>query len=269
MKRLEFTRVCCLQMALLAKAAPSFDPIPAGSAIATCVQVVDLGTQTYQYQGKDITSRKIRVTWELPYQKRTDDKPHLVSNSYTLSLSDKAALRKDLESWLGRALTADEKKDGYDVRQLLGKSCMLGVIHKEKDGKTYSNINAIMPLPVGMDAPTQVTPSLFFSLVSSQQVAAEIGGLPEFVSELIKKSPEYQRLVGGDVDITPEEFDELDNAMAQPTPVPGVPSTEAPGAPTAGRKRARITPPTAKAFTAVTKKLAAPGELDDPAEPEQ
>ena len=64
---------------------------------------------------------------------------------YTLSLSEKANLRRDLENWRGKAFTPEELK-GFDISKLLGKPCQIGVTHDTKDGKTYANISGVMGL---------------------------------------------------------------------------------------------------------------------------
>jgi hypothetical protein len=75
--------------------------------------------------------------------------PRMVSKTYTLSLGERANLRKDLESWRGRIFTPEELK-GFDIQNLIGANCMIQVIHKTKDGKTFANISAILPLYKGM-----------------------------------------------------------------------------------------------------------------------
>jgi hypothetical protein len=76
-----------------------------------------------------------------------------IGAKYTLSLHEKATLRKLLQSWRGKAFTPDELKK-FDVTTVVGKPCLLSVSHAPKDGGgVYANIDTAMRLPPGMPAP--------------------------------------------------------------------------------------------------------------------
>src|SRR5664280_3623167 len=83
--------------------------IPAGTHVARCYGIIDLGRQYSQKFGR--WANKIMVQFELPADLTDDGRPSVISKTYTLSLNDKASLKKDLESWLGRPVTADEERD--------------------------------------------------------------------------------------------------------------------------------------------------------------
>jgi hypothetical protein len=138
-------------MAIMASAGPSFTPAPAGTHAAVCVDVVDLGVVETNWQGKVTRKHKVSIVWQID-EDRDDGKPFAVRKRYTLSLHEKAALRKDLESWRGRAFT-EEELQGFDLENLLRIGCLLNIIHASKDGQTYSNVASIMKLPKGMQAP--------------------------------------------------------------------------------------------------------------------
>ncbi len=140
-------------MAIIAKASGSnFVPAPPGTWAAVCVDVVDLGIIKVSFGGKDKAQHKIRIVWQIS-EVKPDNKPYSVSKRYTLSLHEKASLRKDLESWRGRKFTAQEC-EGFDVENVLSCACMLNIIQEEKDGTNYSNVTAIMPLPKQLPAPS-------------------------------------------------------------------------------------------------------------------
>lgn len=139
-------------MAIVAKATGgNFIPAPAGTWAAVCCDVVDLGVLEVTFAGQTKKQHKIRIVWQID-ESREDGKPHQASKRYTLSLHEKASLRKDLESWRGRAFTEEELK-GFDVETVLAVACMLNVVEQKKEGKTYSNVTAIMKLPKSMQAP--------------------------------------------------------------------------------------------------------------------
>lgn len=140
-------------MAIIAKASGdsgTFQPAPAGTYRAVCVDVVDLGVLDVTWQGQTKRQHKINVAFMID-EWREDGKPFMVFKRYTLSLSEKSTLRKDLEAWRGKKFTRDEEM-GFDVEAVVGKSCILGVAQVEKGGTTYANISSIAPLMKGMQA---------------------------------------------------------------------------------------------------------------------
>jgi hypothetical protein len=127
----------------------SFTPAPEGQHRAVCCDVVDLGMVTSQWEGQTRTAHKVRLVFQID-EPMDDGRPFMVSQQFTLSLHEKAALRKFLEGWRGVAFTAQELA-GFDVETLLGANALLQIIHAHKpDGKTFANINAVMRLPKGM-----------------------------------------------------------------------------------------------------------------------
>ncbi len=138
-----------------------FDPVPEGSRLAICDMFVDLGMQDSNYNGQQKTQHKIYLRWQIPslrlkYTK--DDVEHegpmAIGSKFTLSLHEKAALRKILQSWRGRAFTPDELKK-FDVTTILGAPCLITVTHAPKDGGgVYANVGAVAKLPPGVPAPT-------------------------------------------------------------------------------------------------------------------
>lgn len=141
-------------MAIIAKVtgggtATAFRPAPAGVHQAVAVDVVDMGILEVTYQGKTKKQHKIRVVWQIE-ELMDDGKPFICQKRYTLSLNEKSTLRKDLESWRGRAFT-DTELDGFDVESILGVNCLLNVMQVQKGGETYANVTAVMPLKRGME----------------------------------------------------------------------------------------------------------------------
>lgn len=152
------------------RAGSDFKPVPSGTHIAVCTAVVDLGLQA----GSDKFPKpreQVYLRWEIPSETVTwkdadgNDKSGaaVIGKTYTLSLNEKAALRRDLESWRGRSFT-DAELVGFDVKNVLGKACQLGVVHNESGGKTYANIAAVMGLPKGISAPSPSHEPLYYSV---------------------------------------------------------------------------------------------------------
>lgn len=168
----------------------SFKQAPAGNHLARCVEIIDLGTQHGEYQGEPNVRQQILVRWELPLETIDTDNgpaPMLVSRFYTNSLSEKANLRKDLESWRGREFTQEELRK-FDLMGILGKPCMVSLIHKE--GK--ARVASVGAVPKGMTPPpAHNTPKAFW--LDEYDDAAFLA-LPEGFQKIIRQSDEWKEL---------------------------------------------------------------------------
>lgn len=170
-----------------------FEQPEPGSYAAICYKMLDLGTQVGEYKGEPTSARKLVIFWELA-EKMTDGRPFSVCQYYTMSLNEKANLRKMMESWRTRQFTEDELK-GFDLRKLLGKSCMISLTRTDKGKIKVAGVSA---LPKGMPIPAQVNPSLAFSLDSFDPQVFE--GLTDYWKGQIMDSPEYRLINSGEVD---------------------------------------------------------------------
>jgi hypothetical protein len=130
----------------------SYAPAPEGPHQAVCVDVIDLGLITSNFidekTGQKKVQHKVDVAWQIG-EKRDDGKRFVVYKRYTLSIHEKATLRKDLESWRGRPFTEAELKR-FDVESVIGANALINVQHNTKDGKTYANVVSVMPIIKGM-----------------------------------------------------------------------------------------------------------------------
>jgi hypothetical protein len=125
----------------------TFTPAPEGTHQAVCVDVIDKGMLPNQFKAGAL-QRKVDVVWQLN-ETRDDGKRYQVYKRYTLSLNEKANLRHDLESWLGRSFGRDDEM-GFDVETMIGANCLVNVQHRTKGDKTYANVVSVMPLIKGM-----------------------------------------------------------------------------------------------------------------------
>lgn len=190
----------------------NFKRVPSGVHIGRCYSLIDLGTQLTSGQYGEKLQHKIRVAWEL-FGEDEDGKPLTVeyegkempmtiSKSYTLSLSEKASLRKDLQSWRGREFT-DEEAKGFDISKLIGAYCMVNVTTSETNGKTYSNVANLTPLPTALKAskPAPVHDIVSFDLDKPDW--ATFDKFHEKLKDAIKRSPEYAQAAGHGAGQTP------------------------------------------------------------------
>lgn len=167
---------------------------PVGAHPARCVHIIDLGTQKDTFQGKPKIIRKVRINWELPLEKAVfveerGEEPFMCGADYTLSLNERANLRHMLESWRGREFTADELK-AFDLKVLLGKSCLVNILHKMSAKKRkYAIVATVSPLPKGMQCPKASLPKLNYDIEMGPNVVFD--QLPEWIQDKIKASVEF------------------------------------------------------------------------------
>ena len=174
-----------------------FEIIDAGNYYASCYRYYDLGHQQLEYQGKTTTPHRVLITWELPDERidiNGEDLPRVISKEYTLSLHENATLRHHLQQWRGQPFTK-EQLAGFDLQNILGKNCMINVIHNTRNGKTYANVGSIAPLMKGMEKKEPENPIVSFSIVNDG-----FNNIPEGTSEKviakIQNSLEYEAWSG-------------------------------------------------------------------------
>jgi hypothetical protein len=167
-----------------------FKQAPAGNHVGRCVEIIDLGTQHGEYQGEPNVKQQIIVRWELPHETIEIDgvaAPMLVSKFYTNSLSEKANLRKDLESWRNRVFT-DEELKRFDLMKVLGAPCMVGIIHKEGKAK----VTTIGAIPKGTECPPAHNPLKAFWM--DEWDDNSFAKLPDGFKKIIRMSDEWKAL---------------------------------------------------------------------------
>lgn len=179
--------------------------VPPGSHLARCYRIIDLGTQTSSYEGETKIQRKVMLGWEIHGE--ADDgtplltekgEPMAIFKNYTLSWSENANLRKDLQSWRGKPWT-DQEANRFDLKNVLGAWCMLNVIHKPgMNNKIYANVAGVAPVPSilkqrGM--PEGINELQLFRLAEPDWALFET--FSKGLKAKIEGSPEYRALMKG------------------------------------------------------------------------
>lgn len=177
----------------------SFEPVPAGTYAARCFSMIHIGTVKENVMGTEKLLNKVRVSWELPTEQKVfkeeyGSQPYVVSKEFTLSMHEKATLRKFMESWRGKGYT-DEEAQSVDITKMLGVPCMLSIVHKksEKSGNTYAEISAVTSVPRGMTVPPQINSTLEFNYDNFNSTLFEC--LPDYLKDKMRQTPEYQKAV--------------------------------------------------------------------------
>lgn len=149
-------------MALIARESGgggTFTPVPPGMYLARCYRIVDLGTQKSEYLGQIKNLPKVMLQFEVHGEDdagkplvTAKNEPMSISKNFTLSLAEKATLRKDLQTWRGREFTADELR-GFQIDNVLGAWAMIAITKAVgNNGKEYTNIANINSVPKPMKA---------------------------------------------------------------------------------------------------------------------
>lgn len=137
-----------------------FKLVPAGMHPAVCDMMVDLGLQEQKSQiYGDSVKHQVYIRWQIPGERLEYEKdgqkiegPMTIGSYYTLSLNEKATLRKHLQGWRGKEFTVDEAEK-FDISAVLGKPCTLNVIHKTGgDGKVRAKVEGVGPPMKGVPA---------------------------------------------------------------------------------------------------------------------
>ena len=185
--------------------APSgdFKQVPAGLHLARCYRIIDLGTQRTEFDGQEKHQRKIMLGWEL--HGKDDDGEELVTErgdplaifkNYTLSWSEKANLRIDLQNWRNKPFTDTEMRR-FDIQSILGAWCMLTITHENRNEKTYANVSSVTSVPATikkMGLPEPVNDLLWFDIDEPDMEV--FNSFPDYLKEVIEKSPEWKMRTG-------------------------------------------------------------------------
>jgi len=194
-------------MSLVAKTGGSssnFIPVPTGMHLARCYRIIDLGTQESTYMGNVKQLHKAMFQFEVHSEDAQGNPtvtskgdPMTVSKNFTVTLADKASLRKDLQTWRGKDFTKEEL-DGFELKNVLGQWAMLSVVETQNNGNTYTNIATINPVPASIKKnglPEGKNELKIFSIDNPDMELFE--SFSDNLKNKIRQSPEWQRLHGG------------------------------------------------------------------------
>lgn len=168
----------------------AFELAPAGENIARCIKFIDLGTQTGTYNGKTTTARKLMLYWELlGDQRKNNGSPFVVSKFYTMSMHERAALRKDVEAWRGEPFVG-KSAYAFDVLSVLDQYCRVWVQHSMGSSGMRANVANVLPLPDDYARPEPVNAVAKFTLQDPDfDVFLD---LSQGVRNMIESSPEWK-----------------------------------------------------------------------------
>ncbi len=193
---------------LVSQTSGDYELAPVGVYRAVCTRLLNMGIQETNYGDK----HQIHLAFEID-ENMADGRPFLMMQNYTVSLNEKARLRKDLEAWRGRSFTAEEL-GGFDLKSVLGKPLQISVVHSE-DGK-YANIGAMMPLGRGQQPLAPSGDILYinslpednnsFELLSERMKDRVSAGLKRFESQMAPMSVHPDPMPSAPAPVTAQNF---------------------------------------------------------------
>lgn len=188
-------------MAIIAKKSEgkTFEPLAEGAYPARIYQIIHIGTIP-GFQGA--LQNKVRITWEFPtevkvFKEESGEQPQVLSNDYTLSFHEKSQLRKVIDACDPKALKTlgeDGLVEEYDIENLLGKSCLVTVVHAQSKTSeaVYANISNCTVMPKGMICPDQVNTSKSLSYDNFDN--DYFISLPTFIQDKMRSSLEFKAM---------------------------------------------------------------------------
>lgn len=129
-----------------------FKPHPNGQFVGQCVDTIDLGdaVEQYQDQPKKLAHKCALVFRTGERNEQTGDFID-IAREFTVSMGEKAALRKFLEQWRGKPYTTEQVEAGVPLHKLTGQHGLLSVAHKVSGkGNLYATIAACVGVPKQM-----------------------------------------------------------------------------------------------------------------------
>lgn len=136
-----------------------------GTHPATCVALIDLGTQDRTYQGETKLQHMVFVGFEV----HDDDslEKAIIGRGYTFSLNEKAGLRGVVKALRGgRDVAPDEE---VNFRAFLGRPCLVSIEHKDgKEGRKFANLSDVLAPPKGVKVPPPTRTPVFWEIDSGE-----------------------------------------------------------------------------------------------------
>ncbi len=113
-----------------------FENCPPGLHRATVREIIPFEHESW--------GERVKITFETDKIGK-EGQPLCVFHEASLNLSPKAKLSGIVESIIGKPITPDERKNGFDLEALVGLNCQINVKHKfSQTGNEYAYVDAIL-----------------------------------------------------------------------------------------------------------------------------
>ena len=129
---------------LLRREDPGANLPPEGVHKAVFCGAEDMGEHTAHYPEGLKTYERVRVVFQLDALNALGRR-YRATQVFPKSTSNKSRLYGFLRSLLGGELDAMLSR-GLNLESLIGRNARIRIAHVQKDGRTYANIESVMPL---------------------------------------------------------------------------------------------------------------------------
>lgn len=130
-----------------------YKPHPEGQFVGQCVDVIDLGEKVSDFPGETpYLVRQCALVFRTGELNEETNEFVDVHRDFTVSMGDKANLRKFLEQWRGKPYTPEQVKAGVPLDKLTGNHGLLTVAHRPTAKRVYANVTACVGIPKQMAA---------------------------------------------------------------------------------------------------------------------
>lgn len=181
-----------------------FELPPEGLFQGVCVDVVDMGMQENQNNGK--MQHKCRIVFQID-QPMEDGRRFIVSRWFTVSLADQSNLLPFLQNWRGKTLTPEEKEE-FDLETLIGVNGQVQILYNVSNGQTYANIAAVLPWNPKMGQ--KMMPDGDYTRVKDREVTGNQQGRPQQRNVQPERTAQASRAQAASALRRPEQIDDDD-----------------------------------------------------------
>ncbi|MES2360005.1 MAG: hypothetical protein V4529_16820 [Gemmatimonadota bacterium] len=129
-----------------------FRPHPDGQYIGICVDTIDLGDNVETFAGQPSKlAHKCALVFRTGERNEETGDYIDIGREFTVSMGEKANLRKFLEQWRGKAYDAEQIEAGVPLHKLTNQAGLLTIAQEtSKQGRKYAKITACVGVPKQM-----------------------------------------------------------------------------------------------------------------------
>lgn len=137
-----------------------FTPHPEGQFIGVCVDTIDLGENVEAFSGQPPKlAHKCAIVFRTGERNESIGEFIDIAREFTVSMNEKANLRKFLEQWRGKPYTAQQVEEGVPLHKLTNQPGLLTISHKTSgQGRVYANLTACVGVPKQMQSGVKTYP---------------------------------------------------------------------------------------------------------------
>lgn len=129
-----------------------FKPHPEGQFVAQCVDAINLGESVEQFPGKpEKLVPKCALVFRTGEKNLESGELIDMGQEFTVSMGEKANLRKTLESWRGKPYTEQQIDEGVPIHKLAGNWALITVAQKRsRNDRLYAFVQSVVGVPAAM-----------------------------------------------------------------------------------------------------------------------